>query len=96
MYGQSSIQGQAGLAIPAHECLGPHGIPKALQQVDGQQLLGIDSVPVKHLNPQWLRLGFLHHQPLAFIPHGSQRVLLVLLQQGKDGQMTYENGRSVL
>ena len=64
---------------PAHECLGAQGVLEALQQVDGQQLLGIDPVPVKQLNPEVLSLRLLDHEPLALIPHWSQGVLLVLL-----------------
>ena len=83
----ASLEGTAGLAIPAHESLGAHGVSEALQQVDGQQLLGIDPVPVIHLDTQGLRLGLLHHQPLALIPDGSQRVLLVLLHGAENSQM---------
>ena len=64
---------------PAHECLGTQSVLEALQQVDGQQLFGIDPVPVKQLNPEVLSLRLLDHEPLALIPYWSQGVLLVLL-----------------
>ena len=68
------------MPLPAHEGFCTHCVLESLQQVDGQQLLGVDPVPIKHLNTQCLCFGLLHHEPFALIPYWRQRVLLVLLQ----------------
>ena len=68
------------LPSPAHEGFCTHCVLDSLQQVDGEQLLGIDPVPVKHLDTQCLCFGLLHHEPFALVPYRRQRILLVLLQ----------------